>query len=193
MSYSQFKNLNLQTEPSSSIYIDEVDSRIRSFGRVKVNLTISHITHRIDLHILRYFMYFLLLGLDVGTLFNLHVDIKNVVVTTKGPSLYNCRFQPNHLRPETNQTLDKILHKYTTIFSENYFDVEKIKIAKHNILTIPHPPIQLRPYRRSASEYDEIKRQVEDFKKMTSSRQPKPMDLPSHTRIEGGWPKEALR
>ncbi|UYV84394.1 hypothetical protein LAZ67_X002002 [Cordylochernes scorpioides] len=119
----------------------------------------------IDLHILRNFMYPLLLSLDVGTLFNLHVDIKNGVVTTKGPSLYNCKFQANHLRPETNQTLDKILHKYTTIFIENSFDVRENKIAKHNIHTVPHPPIQLRPYRRSASEYDEIKRQVEDLKK----------------------------
>ncbi|UYV74891.1 hypothetical protein LAZ67_12001698 [Cordylochernes scorpioides] len=41
----------------------------------------------------------------------------------------------------------------------------KFKIAKHNIHTVPHPPIQLRRYRRSASEYDEIKRQVEDLKK----------------------------
>ncbi|UYV75676.1 hypothetical protein LAZ67_13000975 [Cordylochernes scorpioides] len=165
MSYSQFKNLNLQTEPSSSIYINQANSRTRSFGRFKVNLTISHITHQIDLHILRNFMYPLLRGLDMETLFNLHVDIKNGVVTTKGPSLYNYKFQANHLRPETNQTLDKILNKYTTIFSENYFYVGKIKIAKHNIHTVPHPPIQLRPYRRSASEYEEIKRQVEDLKK----------------------------
>ncbi|UYV68422.1 hypothetical protein LAZ67_5004284 [Cordylochernes scorpioides] len=152
-------------EPSSSIYINQANSRTRSFGRVKVNLTISHITHQIDFHILINFMYPLLLGLDVGTLFNLHVDIKNGFVTTKGPSLYNFKFQANHLRPETNQTLDKIIQKDSTIFSENSFDVGKIKIAKHNIHTVPHPPIQLRPYRRSASEYDEIKRQVEDLKK----------------------------
>ncbi|UYV62930.1 hypothetical protein LAZ67_2002542, partial [Cordylochernes scorpioides] len=44
-------------------------------------------------------------------------------------------------------------------------DPRKIKITKHNIHTVPHPPIQLRPYRISASEYDEIKRQVEDLKK----------------------------
>ncbi|UYV67986.1 K02A2.6-like [Cordylochernes scorpioides] len=46
-----------------------------------------------------------------------------------------------------------------------YRDLGKIKIAKHNIHTVPRPPIQLRPYRRSASKYDEIKRQVEDLKK----------------------------
>ncbi|UYV81569.1 hypothetical protein LAZ67_20001557, partial [Cordylochernes scorpioides] len=124
MSYSQFKNLNLQMEPSSSIYINQANSRTRSFGRVKVNLTISHITHQIDFHILRNFMYPLLLGLDVGTLFNLHVDIKNGVVTTKGPSLYNCKFQANHLRLETGSYQEK--KKYQPA-SEEFSNLENVE------------------------------------------------------------------
>ncbi|UYV68068.1 hypothetical protein LAZ67_5002962 [Cordylochernes scorpioides] len=71
-----------------------------------------------------------------------------------------------------NETLDRsTIRIWVQRFQKvdfNLHDKErpgKIKIAKHNIHTVPHPPIQLRPYRRSASEYDEIKRQVEDLKK----------------------------
>ncbi|UYV78677.1 hypothetical protein LAZ67_16002346 [Cordylochernes scorpioides] len=124
MSYSQFKNLNLQMEPSSSIYINQANSRTRSFGRVKVNLTISHITHEIDFHILRNFIYPLLLGLDVGTLFNLHVDIKNGVVTIKGPSLYTCKFQANHLRLETGSYEEK---KKCQPASEEFSNLENVE------------------------------------------------------------------
>ncbi|UYV67971.1 hypothetical protein LAZ67_5002670 [Cordylochernes scorpioides] len=119
---------------------------------VALKSTLPSVTNRIDLHILRNFRHPLLLGLDVETLFDLHVDIKNGVVTTKGSFSYNCKLQANHLRPETNQNPEMILPKYATIFSENSFDVEKIKIAKHKIHTDPHPTIQLRPYRRSASD-----------------------------------------
>ncbi|UYV79061.1 Transposase [Cordylochernes scorpioides] len=100
------------------------NSRTRSFGRVKVNLTISHITHQIDFHILRNFMYPLLLGLDVGTLFNLHVDMKNGVVTTKGPSLYNCKFQANHLRLETGSYQEK---KKCQPASEEFSNLENVE------------------------------------------------------------------
>ena len=31
----------------------------------------------------------------------------------------------------------------------------------HEIRTVEHPPIQLRPYRRSVAEYEEINRQVQ--------------------------------
>ena len=164
ISYQQLKRLNLTLEPSSSITIRQANSNTRSIGRVKVLLTIENITHPIHLHVLSHFKYPLLLGLDVGNLFGLHIDVKDKVVTTKGPSFGNCRFQANHLTTGENIRLNEILQKYKQTFSENSVDVGRITIAQHTIHTTPHPPIQLRPYRRPMSEYDEIKRQVEDLK-----------------------------
>lgn len=57
----------------------------------------------------------------------------------------------------------QLLSSHKDCFSRHNTDIGKISIAKHHIRTIDHPPIALRPYRRSQSEYDEIRKQVRDL------------------------------
>ena len=69
-----------------------------------------------------------------------------------------------HLESNQSQALNKVFQKFQNIFSKHDSDIGRITIAKHAIITRPHTPIQLRPYRRPQHEYDEIKRQVEELK-----------------------------
>lgn len=74
------------------------------------------------------------------------------------------RFYTHHLNTTEDSILNSIIQKHYHIFSQNESDIGRITIAKHSIITAPHPPIQRRFYRRPQSDYDEIKRQVTELK-----------------------------
>ena len=59
--------------------------------------------------------------------------------------------------------LNALLAKHHRVFTQANADIGRISGASHTIHTVPHPPIQLRPYRRPQHEYDEIGRQVTEL------------------------------
>lgn len=121
-----------------------------------------------EFHILPNFRFPCLLGLDIGTLFRLQLDLGSSTVST--PPTRSHRFIASYLAAAENDALDAVLNKHVKIFATSDTDIGRIDIAKHSIITNPHPPIQRRPYRRSASEYDEIRTQVEQLKRQNLIR-----------------------
>ena len=134
-----------------------------SIGRCNVIIQIGHQKHICPVHVIANFKYPFLLGLDIGSIFDLHVDIKDRKVTMKS---YNRpkRYFAAHLDTFQNTVLDKLLQNYKNVFSQHNADIGRISIARHHIITQEHPPIQMRPYRRTPEQYDEIRKQVQEMK-----------------------------
>ena len=135
-----------------------------SIGRCNVIIQIGHRKHNCLVHVIANFKYPFLPGLDIGSIFDLHVDIKDRKVTMKS---YNQpkRYFAAHLDIFQNTVLDKLLQNYKNVFSQHNTDIGRISIARHHIITQKHPPIQMRPYRRTTEQYDEIRKQVQEMKK----------------------------
>ena len=55
-----------------------------------------------------------------------------------------------------------MLNKYSDVFAKDESDIGRITAVKHKIITRPHPPIQMRHYRRPQSEYEKINTIVKD-------------------------------
>ena len=162
MSATLFRQLNLSLIPNSSILVHQVEDSSRTLGRVNTYLTIQNVTHLVTIHVLARFRYPLLIGLDIGRLYGIHVNLRNFTVTLP----YNQPpMTPGILALDTieNTALQRLLVQYTRVFSRQPSDIGRIKVTRHEIHTVPHPPIQRRPYRRPSCEYEEIKRQVSDL------------------------------
>jgi hypothetical protein len=154
-------------ETQRTRYCSSADRRVQSIGRVTSTITIGKvnpISSQVSLHVMENFRYPLLIGIDIGELFDLQIDVK-------------CRkvYRLQHSRPTKyvvlhidieNRSLDALLRQNEHVFSQHKTDICRITIAIHHITTVPHPPITLRPYRRPQHEYDEINKKVEDLKKM---------------------------
>ena len=67
------------------------------------------------------------------------------------------------LRSDQRNTLNKLLQRHSKVFSQNATDIGRVTVAEHSINTVPHPPIQLRPYRRPQHEYDVIRQNVKEL------------------------------
>ena len=96
ISLSLTRKLKLRVQPQSSIIIDQVSGTTNSVGRVTFNLTINHITHQIQAHVIKGFQHNLLIGLDMGSIFNLTVNFNSRTATslhikqaTKSPKVEN--------------------------------------------------------------------------------------------------------
>ena len=174
--------MNLKPIPHSSIIINQVNGTAHSIGRVNTYLTIANKRQLVSLHIIQHFRYPLLIGLDIGTHFGLLLDLNKYTVSLSsnnksGPSPHTAKlqstlklepakppeFRASYLESSQSQALNKVLQKYFNIFSQHDSDIGRITVAKHSIVTTPHKPMQMRPYRRPQHEYDEIKRQVEEL------------------------------
>jgi hypothetical protein len=162
LSYEMFVDLKLKIIQNSSINIRQISGLTKSIGRVKVRLTIKDKTKLVNIHVIKDFKFPLLLGLDVGEIFNLHIDLKNRKVRTYSP--INPESYCFHISEEKNKKIRNLLKEYKDCFAQHNTDIGRITIDKHYIRTIPHAPISMRPYRRSQAEYDEIRRQVEELK-----------------------------
>ena len=77
ISLSLTRKLKLRVQPQSSIIIDQVSGTTNSVGRVTINLTINHITHQVQAHVIKGFQHNLLIGLDMGSIFNLTVNFNS--------------------------------------------------------------------------------------------------------------------
>ena len=155
--------MKLAITPDSSISIYQVSGTTRSIGRASTTVTLLNITKRCIFHVVHDFKYPALLGLDICDSFGLHVDIPNRRIYTTPNANVHRTFTCNYLAPSENTILCEFLESNQDVFAQNETDVGRIKIARHTIACKEHPPIQLRPYRRSNTDYDEIRRQVQDL------------------------------
>jgi len=150
-------NLNIS---ESSIEIKQIDGVTNSIGRVQFSLTINGTTHQCTAHVLERFQYPFLLGLDIGKLFDLQINMQDHKV-----SLSTCASKARIcFTVSSPNSIQQVLIKHKGIFSANPTDIGQIKSVKHYIRTSKeHPPIHLRAYRRSHVERQEIQTQVEDL------------------------------
>ena len=97
--------------------------------------------------------------------------------------------------PSESTILCKFLEDNQDVFAQNDSDVGRIKIARHTINCTNHPPIQLRPYRRSSTDYDEIRRQVKDLidkKLIRESSSPWAFPVALVPKKDGGSPRMVI-
>ena len=161
ISASLANKLNLKLIRNSSLVLHQVNGTTKTKGRTTVNMTIGQISAKLDLHVMENFQYPLLLGLDAGERFGLRIDLKSrtASMAINGPPK---RFVALYLNTEEADQLNALLQKWFSLFSQDN-NIGRITVAKHSIITTPHPPIQLRPYRRPQSDYDEIRTQIKDL------------------------------
>lgn len=169
MSHRLIQSLRLIIDQCNPITIKQVTGTTKSIGRAQVKLTIGKESYKCIIHIVKDFIQPLLIGLDIGKIFDLQVDIKTGRIYKRQPctrKVFNCTY----LCENENVTLSQMLTENQSVFSQNETDIGRISIAKHKIVTTEHPPIQLRPFRLPQTHYDEIHRQVKELlvKKSTS-------------------------
>ena len=153
------KALHLKMIPNTSIAVQTLSGIIHTVGQTDVNLTIGQITQTVRLHVLSNFKYQLLIGLDVGKPFGLTVHFGSSAVSVRDPQQsFDC------LTTTTlNSSIREIVDNFSDVFAQNEADIGRITAVKHQIITKPHAPIQLRYYRRPQSEYDKINATVKDL------------------------------
>src|SRR5205814_2362197 len=137
--------LNLSIDRNSTIDILQVDGKVNSIGRCIPLLTIGSQCQLTTFHVLSNFRYPLLLGLDVGQRFGLTINLSTRKVTANYRQVKP--LVSLHLEPKQNSSLEQLLVTHKKAFAQTDTDIGRIHIVKHKIITVPHPPIQLRPYR----------------------------------------------
>ncbi|UYV84622.1 hypothetical protein LAZ67_X002869, partial [Cordylochernes scorpioides] len=152
-----FKRTRLQLQPNSDIHISQADGVTRTCGSLQTKVRIDKLIKPVTLHVMKNFKYPLLIGLDVASLFNLLIDVKDKTIYTKFDGLQN-PILVNHLEHE----LKELLEHNRNVFSQHAIDLGKVAI-QHKIITKSEQPISLRPYRRPLKEYEEIAEQVKEL------------------------------
>ena len=156
------KALKLKTNPNSSITVNLAEGSTNTLGSVDTDLQIANKTEKNTVHVLKDFKYPLLLGLDAGKRFGLTIDLSDHTVSMRSETTNKECFSLN-LEPTQRQKLDSLLIKHKQIFSQNETDIGRIKSVTHSIITVPHPPIQIRSYRRPQTENDKMKALIKDL------------------------------
>ncbi|UYV80156.1 hypothetical protein LAZ67_18001842, partial [Cordylochernes scorpioides] len=158
-----FKRTRLQLQPNSDIHISQADGVTRTCGSLQTKVRIDKLIKPVTLHVMKNFKYPLLIGLDVASLFNLLIDVRDKTIYTKFDGLQN-PILVNHLEEIREHELKKILEHNRNVFSQHAIDLGKVAI-QHKIITKSEQPISLRPYRRPLKEYEEIAEQVKELLK----------------------------
>ncbi|UYV80667.1 hypothetical protein LAZ67_19001324, partial [Cordylochernes scorpioides] len=156
-----FKRTRLQLQPNSDIHISQADGVTRTCGRLQTKVRIDKLIKPVTLHVMKNFKYPLLIGLDVASLFNLLIDVRDKTIYTKFDGLQN-PILVNHLEDIREHELKELLEHNRNVFSQHAIDLGKVAI-QHKIITKSEQPISLRPYRRSLKEYEEIAEQVKEL------------------------------
>ncbi|UYV66407.1 K02A2.6-like [Cordylochernes scorpioides] len=156
-----FKRTRLQLQPNSDIHISQADGVTRTCGSLQTKVRIDKLIKPVTLHVMKNFKYPLLIGLDVASLFNLLIDVKDKTIYTKFDGLQN-PILVNHLEEIREHELKKLLEHLRNVFCQHAIDLGKVAI-QHKIITKSEQPISLRPYRRPLKEYEEIAEQVKEL------------------------------
>ncbi|UYV64131.1 K02A2.6-like, partial [Cordylochernes scorpioides] len=156
-----FKRTRLQLQPNSDIHISQADGVTRTCGSLQTKVRIDKLIKPVTLHVMKNFQYPLLIGLDVASLFNLLIDVKDKTIYTKFDGLQN-PILVNHLEEIREHELKELLEHNRNVFSQHAIDMGKVAI-QHKIITKSEQPISLRPYRRPLKEYEEIAEQVKEL------------------------------
>ena len=161
-SLKTIKRLNVSLIPNSAISLDQVSGLAKTIGSFKAKLQIANKTKSVTFHVIKDFKYPLLLGLDIGKRFGLHLDLgQSKISMLSSPN--DTEYTTLTLEHSQSQQLKALLSSHKQVFSQNETDIGRIKAVTHKIVTIPHPPIQLRSYRRPQTEYDKIREIVKDL------------------------------
>ncbi|UYV84871.1 hypothetical protein LAZ67_X003796, partial [Cordylochernes scorpioides] len=156
-----FKRTRLQIQPNSDIHISQADGVTRTCGSLQTKVRIDKLIKPVTLHVMKNFKYPLLIGLDVASLFNLLIDVRDKTIYTKIDGLQN-PILVNHLEEIREHELKELLEHNRNVFSQHAIDLGKVAI-QHKIITKSEQPISLRPYRRPLKEYEEIAEQVKEL------------------------------
>ncbi|UYV64087.1 K02A2.6-like, partial [Cordylochernes scorpioides] len=156
-----FKRTRLQLQPNSDIHISQADGVTRTCGSLQTKVRIDKLIKPVTLHVMKNFKYPLLIGLDVASLFNLLIDVRDKTIYTKFDGLQN-PILVNHLEEIREHELKKLLEHNRNVFCQHAIDLGKVAI-QHKIITKSEQPISLRPYRRPLKEYEEIAEQVKEL------------------------------
>ncbi|UYV85025.1 hypothetical protein LAZ67_X004328 [Cordylochernes scorpioides] len=156
-----FKRTRLQLQPNSDIHISQADGVTRTCGSLQTKVRIDKLIKPVTLHVMKNFKYPLLIGLDVASLFNLLIDVRDKTIYTKIDGLQN-PILVNHLEEIREHELKELLEHNRNVFSQHAIDLGKVAI-QHKIITKSEQPISLRPYRRPLKEYEEIAEQVKEL------------------------------
>ncbi|UYV61460.1 K02A2.6-like, partial [Cordylochernes scorpioides] len=156
-----FKRTRLQLQPNSDIHISQADGVTRTCGSLQTKVRIDKLIKPVTLHVMKNFKYPLLIGLDVASLFNLLIDVKDKTIYTKFDGLQN-PILVNHLEEIREHELKKLLEHNRNVFCQHAIDLGKVAI-QHKIITKSEQPISLRPYRCPLKEYEEIAEQVKEL------------------------------
>ena len=81
VSEKTFKRLNAPLIPNTAITLNQITGQTQTIGCFRTDLQIGSTTKSVTLHVINGCKYPLLLGLDAGKLFGLHLDLKHSKVS----------------------------------------------------------------------------------------------------------------
>ncbi|XP_064472866.1 uncharacterized protein LOC135387695 [Ornithodoros turicata] len=172
-----YRRLQLQLINNSVITIRQVTSSTQTLGRVSISLKIGETTKKVKVHVLRGMKAELLLGLDYASDHNLALDLSTLQLTTlpctipsqpmpapSPPGVHGQNYPDrDSLTPTQQRALDKLLEKYSSIFSTSQTDIGSITTEQHSITLLNNVPIHRPPYRASQADRAEIDKQGESL------------------------------
>ena len=155
------RQLDLRVDTRLATTIRLASGYVRSQGMVRFSLSIGPYTKHISAHVLKDLSYSLMLGIIIGKLFPISINLPKVQAYIDDPHTH----QPICLGIEASPScpLQSLMDKHSDLFAANSTDIGRIEIEKHRIRTKDHLPISQRPYDQSIANERETERQVSDL------------------------------
>ena len=144
VSEKTFKQLNVQLMPNTSITLDQISGQTKTSGCFTTDLQIGNQTKSVKLHVIKDCHYPLLLGMDLGKLFGLQLDLKHSKVSFPSNSSDNeCATLTSKV---TNKTELNSLSKANRVFTQTKTDIRST--SDKNKRTVPQLPNQMTQQQR---------------------------------------------
>ena len=140
VSEKTFKRLKVQLMPNTSITLDQISGQTKTIGCFTTQLQIGNQTKSVKLHVIIDCHYPLLLGMDLGKLFGLQLDLKHSKVSLpSNPSDNECATFTSKV---TNKPKLNSLSKANKVLTPIKTDIGSTTSATHKG-TVPQPPNQM--------------------------------------------------
>lgn len=176
-----FKRFKLHLITNSAISFQQVSSKSKSLGRLKLKLEIGRMTKEVEAHVIRGLNEDSILGLDLAKYYEIEVDIGRHLLFQGNHCLSDPadeqkrQAKGNDTVGEANfaaqqntyfqQRFEGMLEEYRTLFSSGKTGIGRVTMTEHRIILNNNTPIRLKPYRTSCKDNEEIRMQISQLMK----------------------------
>ena len=157
VSEKTFKRLEVQLMPNTSLTLDQISGQTKTIGCFTTQLQIGNQTKSVKLHVIKDCHYPLLLGMDLGKLFGLQLDLKHSKVSFPSNSSDNeCATLTS--KDSNKQEFNSLSKADNRFFTPIKTDIRNTTSDKHK-RTVPHSPNQMLSQPKSQQLFQQSQQQ----------------------------------